>query len=31
VEVSTDEGTLFPIGGIRVVVRVMYTYTAGTP
>ena len=31
VEVSTDEGTLFPIGGIRVVVRVMYQYTAGTP
>ena len=31
VEVSTDEGTLFPIGGIRVIVRVMYQYTAGTP
>ena len=31
VEVSTDERTLFPIGGIRVVVRVMYQYTAGTP
>lgn len=31
VEVSTDEGTLYPIGGIRVVVRVMYQYTAGTP
>ena len=31
VEVSTDEGTLIPIGGIRVVVRVMYQYTAGTP
>ena len=31
VEVTTDEGTLFPIGGIRVVVRVMYQYTAGTP
>ena len=31
VEVSTDEGTLFPIGGIRVVARVMYQYTAGTP
>jgi len=31
VEVSTDEGTLFPIGGIRVVIRVMYQYTAGTP
>jgi len=31
VEVSTDEGTLYPIGGIRMVVRVMYQYTAGTP
>ena len=31
VEVSTDEGTLYPIGGIRVVVRVTYVYTAGTP
>ena len=31
VEVSTDEGTLYPIGGIRIVVRVMYQYTAGTP
>lgn len=31
VEVSTDEGALFPVGGIRVVVRVMYQYTAGTP
>ena len=31
VEVSTDEGTLYPVGGIRVVVRVTYVYTAGTP
>jgi hypothetical protein len=31
VEVTTDEGTLYPVGGIRVVVRVMYQYTAGTP
>lgn len=31
VEVSTDEGVLFPIGGIRVVVRVIYHYTSGTP
>jgi argininosuccinate synthase len=30
VEVSTDEGVLFPIGGIRMVVRVMYQYTSGT-
>jgi argininosuccinate synthase len=31
VEVNTDEGILFPIGGIRMVVRVMYQYTSGTP
>jgi hypothetical protein len=31
VEVTTDEGVLFPIGGIRMVVRVMYQYTSGTP
>ena len=31
VEVSTDEGTLYPVGGIRVVARVTYQYTAGTP
>jgi hypothetical protein len=31
VEVSTDEGILFPIGGIRMVVRVMYQFTSGTP
>jgi hypothetical protein len=31
VEVSTDEGVLYPIGGIRMVVRVMYQYTTGTP
>ena len=31
VEVSTDEGTLFLVLCIRVVVRVMYQYTAGTP
>jgi len=31
VEVSTDEGVLFPIGGIRMVVRVMYQYSSGTP
>jgi hypothetical protein len=30
-EVSTDEGVLFPVGGIRMVVRVMYQYTSGTP
>jgi hypothetical protein len=31
VEVSTDEGILFPTGGIRMVVRVMYQFTSGTP
>jgi len=31
VEVSTDEGVLFPVGGIRMVVRVMYQFTSGTP
>lgn len=31
VEISTDEGVLFPIGGIRMVVRVLYHYTSGTP
>jgi len=31
VDVSTDEGTLYPIGGIRIVARVIYQYTAGTP
>lgn len=31
VEISTDEGVLFPIGGIRIVVRVMYQYISGTP
>ena len=29
--VETDEGTLFPIGGIRMVVRCMYEYQAGSP
>ena len=31
VQVETDEGTLFPVGGIRMVVRCMYQYSAGTP
>ena len=29
--VETDEGTLFPIGGIRIVVRCTYEFQAGTP
>ena len=31
VSVETDEGTLFPIGGIRMVVRCTYEFQAGTP
>ena len=31
IEISTDEGVLYPIGGIRMVVRVLYHYTSGTP
>ena len=30
VQVETDEGTLFPVGGIRMVVRCMYQFNAGT-
>ena len=29
--VETDEGTLFPIGGIRMVVRCTYEFQSGTP
>ena len=28
---ETDEGTLFPIGGIRMTIRCVYTYQSGTP
>ena len=31
VQVETDEGSLFPIGGIRMVVRCTYEFQAGTP
>ena len=31
IQVETDEGTLFPVGGIRTVVRCMYEYQSGTP
>jgi|TARA_Y100001951_G_scaffold14213_1_gene9391 hypothetical protein len=31
VNVETDEGALFPIGGIRMTIRVLYTFQAGTP
>mgnify|MGYP003130225997 FL=1 len=30
-QVETDEGTLFPVGGIRMVVRCVYQFNAGTP
>ena len=28
IQVETDEGTLFPIGGIRMTIRVLYTFQA---
>lgn len=31
IQVETDEGTLFPIGGIRMTIRVIYTFQAATP
>ena len=31
VQVETDEGSLFPIGGIRMTIRYMYEFQAGTP
>ena len=31
VSVETDEGTLFPIGGVRMTIRCIYTFEAGTP
>ena len=31
VSVETDDGTLFPIGGIRMTIRCIYTFEAGTP
>ena len=30
IEANTDEGVLFPYGGIRIVVRVLYEFTRGT-
>ena len=30
IEVSSDEGTLYPLGGIRIVVRVFYEFIRGT-
>tara|TARA_R110000796_G_scaffold157219_1_gene273925 strand:+ start:3373 stop:3813 length:441 start_codon:yes stop_codon:yes gene_type:complete len=31
IQVETDEGSLFPVGGIRMTIRVMYEYQSGTP
>jgi hypothetical protein len=28
---ETDEGSLFPVGGIRMTIRCMYEYQSGTP
>mgnify|MGYP000032369184 CR=1 FL=1 len=29
IEASTDEGTLYPYGGVRITARVFYEYTRG--
>jgi hypothetical protein len=31
ISVETDEGSLFPVGGIRMTIRCMYEYQSGTP
>ena len=31
ISIETDEGTIFPLGGIRMVARCIYTFTSGTP
>ena len=31
IQVETDEGTLFPIGGIRMTIRCIYEFESGTP
>ena len=31
VRVETDEGTLFPVGGIVMTIRCLYNYSSGTP
>ena len=31
IQVETDEGTLFPVGGIRMTIRCTYEFQAGTP
>ena len=30
IEANTDEGVLFPYGGVRIVVRVLYEFTRGS-
>ncbi len=30
IEASSDEGTIYPYGGVRITVRVMYEFTRGT-
>jgi|TARA_Y100000289_G_scaffold24361_2_gene23793 hypothetical protein len=30
IDVSSDEGTLYPLGGVRIVVRVLYEFVRGT-
>ena len=30
IEASSDEGTIYPYGGVRITVRVMYQFTRGT-
>ena len=31
ISVETDEGSLFPVGGIRMTIRCMYEFDSGTP
>jgi hypothetical protein len=31
IQVETDEGSLFPVGGIKMTIRCMYEYQSGTP
>ncbi len=31
VEVSTDEGAIYPYGGVRMTIRILYHYDKGTP
>ena len=30
IEASSDEGTIYPYGGVRITVRVVYEFTRGT-